>query len=214
VDGSTVGGSLNPYIDCTGKSEGDTSIVVFTNHADALAFARRQLSVTNLGPVGEVVGANWVVNTIPAYGRKAAAAIGGELMVSQAAEKYQRAAEARAKKRAAAEARKKAAARARARLRNTVEFIVTGSSANVTYGASNSSIQGSVPLDISEHIPSSPPSYYAITAQLNGGGTVSCTIKIGGRRISSATASGSYNIATCEAVWDPINGVWQDANSG
>jgi hypothetical protein len=214
VDGSTVGGSLNPYIDCTGKSEGDTSIVVFTNHADALAFARTQLSVTNLGPVGEVVGANWVVNTIPAYGRKAAAALGGKLMVSQAAEKYQRAAEARAKKRAAAEARKKAAARARARLRNTVEFIVTGSSADVTYGAANSNMQASVPLDISEHIPVSPPAYYAITAQLNGNGTVSCTIKIGGRPISSATASGSYNIATCEAVWDPINGVWQDANSG
>ena len=46
------------------------------------------------------------------------------------------------------------------------------------------------------------------------GGTVSCTIKIDGRLIFSATANGGYNIATCEAVWDPINGVWQNANSG
>jgi hypothetical protein len=214
VNGGTVGGSLNPYIDCTGISEGDTSIVVFTSHAAALAFAQTQLGVTNLGPVGEVVGVNWVVNTMPAYGRKVAATLGGKLLISQAAEKYQRAARARAKKHAAAEARRKAAARARARLRNTVEFIVTGSSADVTYGPSGSNFQGSVPLDTSEHIPASPPIYYAITAQLNGGGTVSCAIKIGGRIISSGTATGSYNIAMFEAVQDPINGGWQDANSG
>jgi hypothetical protein len=84
----------------------------------------------------------------------------------------------------------------------------------VTYGPSGSDIQGPVPLDISEHIPASPPIDYAITAQLNGGGTVGCAIKIGGRVISSGTASGSYNIAMCEAVQDPINGGWQDANSG
>jgi hypothetical protein len=214
VDGGTSAGSLNPYVDCTGSSEGDTSIVVFTSHAGALAFAHTKLDVIDLGPVAEVVGVNWVVNTTPIYGRKVAAAIGGKLLISRASVRYQRAAKARARKKAAAEARRKAAAKARARLRNTVEFIVSGSPADVTYGPSGSNIQGSVPLDAKEHIPSTPPVYYAVSAQLNGSGTVSCEIKIGGRVISSGTASGSYNIASCEVVQDPISGGWQDANTG
>ena len=39
-------------------------------------------------------------------------------------------------------------------------------------------------------------------------------IEIGGQVISQATASGSYNIATAEAVFDPITGTWVDANTG
>ncbi len=52
-----------------------------------------------------------------------------------------------------------------------------------------------------------------ISAQLNGSGAVSCEIKIGGVIVSHGAASGSYNIASCEVVQDPIDGGWEDANS-
>jgi hypothetical protein len=122
------------------------------------------------------------------------------------------AAKARASKAAAARAAKrKAAARHRAwLLANSIQFIVSGSYAQVTYGAAGSDLQGSVPMDVTQRIGS--PIYYAIDAQLQGGGTVSCEIKVAGQVISRSTASGSYNIATCEISQDPITGDWQNDN--
>ncbi len=58
------------------------------------------------------------------------------------------------------------------------------------------------------------PAYYNISAQLQGSGSVTCKLKVDGKVISQATASGGYNIAMCEIVQDPISGNWQDANSG
>ncbi len=90
---------------------------------------------------------------------------------------------------------------------------MTGSFADVTYGPAGSDLTGSVPMDVRQRIPSAVPIYYAISAQRQGSGSVSCTIKVGGQVISQGTAQGGYNIAQCEIVEDPINGGWQDANS-
>jgi hypothetical protein len=94
-----------------------------------------------------------------------------------------------------------------------VTFIVSGSYANVTYGPAGSDYTGSVPMDVTNTIPSQPPIYYAIDAQLQGGGTVSCKIEVDGQTISQATAQGGYNIATCEISQDPLSGGWTDTNS-
>jgi hypothetical protein len=93
----------------------------------------------------------------------------------------------------------------------TVTYIVSGSYAQVTYGPAGSSYSGSVPMDVTQ--PLGNPLYYSIDAQLQGGGSVSCAIQVNGKTISSATATGGYNIAMCEIVQDPLYGGWTDANS-
>lgn len=105
---------------------------------------------------------------------------------------------------AAAPAATKSAAAA-----ETVTYEVTGSYADVTYGPAGSDFSGSVPLHVTK--PIGTPSYYSITAQLQGGGTVSCKILVGGKVISQATASGGYNIASCEISQGFLGG-WQDTN--
>lgn len=97
---------------------------------------------------------------------------------------------------------------------NTVTYIVTGTGgADVTYGPAGD-FNGQVPMNVTANIPSAPPVYYAINAQLQGEGTVSCTIEVNGQAISTATASGGYNIAGCEIGQDPITGQWQNDNDG
>ena len=96
-----------------------------------------------------------------------------------------------------------------------VTYVVTGSDgAQITYGPAGSDLSGSVPMHVTKHIPSSPPVYYAISAQLQGGGSVSCQILVDGKVISSSTATGGYNIASCEIGQDPLSGAWQDDNTG
>jgi hypothetical protein len=114
---------------------------------------------------------------------------------------------------AAAAAKRKAAKARRARLADTVEYVVTGTpGADVTYGPAGSDITGSVPMNVIARL--GDPAYYAINAQLQGGGTVSCKILVGGRVISSGTAEGGFNIASCEISQDSFSGSWQDDNSG
>jgi hypothetical protein len=106
---------------------------------------------------------------------------------------------------AAAPARAQAAAAAQ-----TVTYVVTGSPADVTYGPAGSSLSGSVPLRVTK--PLGTPAYYSVQAQLQGSGSVSCEIDVDGKAVSRGTASGGYQIASCEIVQDPFSGQWQDAN--
>jgi hypothetical protein len=93
----------------------------------------------------------------------------------------------------------------------SVTYIVTGSSsASVTYGPAGSDYNGSVPMRVSK--PLGDPAYYAINAQLQGGGYIECKIDVDGKVISRASASGGYNIADCEIGQDPITGQWQNDN--
>lgn len=95
----------------------------------------------------------------------------------------------------------------------TVTYVVTGSSADVTYGPAGSSLSGSVPMRKTDKLGSKPAAYYSIDAQLSGGGKVTCEIMISGKVISKATATGGYNIASCEISQDPFSGQWQDTNA-
>ena len=82
---STMPGGLSPHVGCDGISAGDTSVVVFTGHASAVAFARQMIQVSaSLGPVAEVVGPDWVVNTVPAFARRVMRAVGGQLLTPSA----------------------------------------------------------------------------------------------------------------------------------
>lgn len=62
-------------------SGGDTVLVVFDGHGDALAYARSVVSGW-LGPAVAVVGVNWVVNTDPLFGQRVRAVLGGEVLAS------------------------------------------------------------------------------------------------------------------------------------
>lgn len=95
--------------------------------------------------------------------------------------------------------------------RQTVTYVVKGSPADVTYGPAGSDASGSVPMRVTRRLRN--PQYYAISAQLNGSGSVSCKILVDGKAISRATATGGYNIADCEISQDPFSGKWQDTNS-
>jgi hypothetical protein len=78
---STMPGGLSPHVGCDGISSGDTSVVVFTDHGSALTFARNLIqSDSSLGPMAEVVGPDWVVNTVPAFARQVMHAVGGQLL--------------------------------------------------------------------------------------------------------------------------------------
>lgn len=92
----------------------------------------------------------------------------------------------------------------------TVTYVVTGSAANVTYGPTGTSLSGTVPMAVTK--PLGTPLYYSITAQLQGGGSVSCKIEVDGKVISSSTATGGYNLAMCEISPDPLSGQWSNTN--
>jgi hypothetical protein len=62
--------------------------------------------------------------------------------------------------------------------------------------------------------PLANPEFYAISAQLQGGGTVTCVIKVDGVPLSTSTATGGFNIADCEIGQDPITNLWEDDNTG
>ncbi len=94
----------------------------------------------------------------------------------------------------------------------TVTYVVTGSPADVTYGPAGSSLTATVPLD--KTVPLGTPAYYSVSAQLQGGGAVACKILVDGKAVSSAQATGSYNIASCEISPNPLTGSWEDTNSG
>jgi hypothetical protein len=168
------------------------------------------------GNGGTVITAqNWVVSTTPKIAYRVQKAVGGSFM-GQGPISPQQAAQTRlaAKQAAAKLARQRAARQAARRAANTITYVVTGSSANVTYGPAGTNLSGSVPMNVSAPIGNNPAAYYAVDAQLNGGGTVSVEILVGGKVISSATASGSYNIASAEIDQNPLTGQWENTNSG
>jgi hypothetical protein len=49
--------------------------------------------------------------------------------------------------------------------------------------------------------------YYAVTAQLQGGGDIMCKIQIGDA-VRVGHARGGYNICSAQLNSDPINGGW------
>jgi hypothetical protein len=103
-----------------------------------------------------------------------------------------------------------------------VVFIVSGSApdgVDITYGPAGTNLSGpstldgtakmSVPFDASA-------SYYALNAQLQGGGDITCKIVAEGPgdvplTVSHGAATGSYNICSAQATTsDGLS--WQDEN--
>ncbi len=95
----------------------------------------------------------------------------------------------------------------------TITYIVRGTSgAQVTYGPAGSDYNGNVPMRVTARLGN--PEYYAINAQLQGGGYVRCSIEVDGVPLSTASASGGFNIASCEIGQDPITNLWENDNTG
>jgi hypothetical protein len=96
----------------------------------------------------------------------------------------------------------------------TVTYVVRGAPgvAKVTYGPAGSSYNGNVPMRVTR--PLGHPEYYSIHAQLHGGGTVTCVLKVDGMPVSTATASGGYGIASCRIGQDPDTNLWENENNG
>ena len=91
-----------------------------------------------------------------------------------------------------------------------VTYVVTGSAAHVTYGPSGANFEGTGPLSVSQ--PLGQPQFYSINAQLTGGGSVTCLLKVGGVTIASNSASGNGNIASCQMDQN-LNGSWEATTS-
>ena len=91
-----------------------------------------------------------------------------------------------------------------------VTYVVTGSAAHVTYGPSGANFEGTGPLSVSQ--PLGQPQFYSINAQLTGGGSVTCLLKVDGVTIVSNSASGSGNIASCQMDQN-LNGSWEAATN-
>jgi Protein of unknown function (DUF732) len=104
---------------------------------------------------------------------------------------------------------------------DTVTYVVTGNAPSgyidptIDYGPAGSEFTGSVPMDVSDPIPSSPPSYYSINVQLSdAGGSVTCELQVDGVTISQSSAQGADQIASCEIGQNPTTGAWENDNSG
>jgi hypothetical protein len=186
---------------------------VFDNSVAPVTAANVELKA-NGGTV--IVGTNWFVSTTPKVAFRVQQALGGSFIGTAPVSPAQAsAAKAAAKASQEAAAAKKARQQAAHRLASTVTYVVTGTpGAQVTYGPAGSNFTGTVPMTVDAHIPNNPPIYYAIDAQLQGGGQVSCQILVAGKVISSANASGGFNIATCEIGQNPITGQWENDNNG
>jgi hypothetical protein len=75
-------GQAGQFADCSGASDGDTVIALFSDHANAVAYADGMiiLGLQLHTPTAEVVGPNWVVNTSPAFADEVVDAIGGQVI--------------------------------------------------------------------------------------------------------------------------------------
>jgi hypothetical protein len=239
--GGVVPGEVNPYVECTGISSGDTSVLMFTDHASALAYGNNILNV-NLsigGPAAEVVGPNWTVNTVPAFARKVVSAVGGQLISASTAP-----AAATPSPSAPAEQTDpngqqcasldslgycpgddpspSSAGPTMTKQTDIVVFSVSGSGEpTVQYGtnsSTNNPSEGAGPLGDGVYLPwqasmtyDSGALYYAVTAQLQGGGSIRDSVtevittwcsgsspKTESFPLANGSASGGYGIATAE----------------
>lgn len=82
-----------------------------------------------------------------------------------------------------------------------VAFKVTGSAPNgvdITYGSDSDNLQGGNTTPWKDHLKVKKDSqYYYVTAQLNGKGSLKCSITIGDV-VARGTARGSYNVCTAQ----------------
>ena len=229
--GSTVSGALSRYAGCSGSSSGDTAIVMFKDHASAVAYAGRMLSTgQSLGdPTAEVVGPDWTVNTVPAFADKVVKAVGGQLMTEPS----------NASGASSVPQPSAPAAVTMTRQTDRVVFRVSGSGyPSVQYGSDsdNNDVPGGygplgdgVALPWSASMTYDPNAlYYAVTAQLEGSGGISDSVtevittycsdgshKTERFLLAHGHASGGYAIARAEyADGDTGNATQAESDAG
>jgi len=179
-------------------NQDDTTIVVFTGHDQAASYARDiVVAVADLPPnTTAVLGVNWALSTTSStYAQTAQKILGGTILDPQAAPSPTPAA---------------------TQAPEQVTYACTGhGSVNITYGP-NGSQHSAYHLPFSHTDPLTQGAlYYATTAQLQGGGSVSCTTTVQTDDLlgyaqtvdNTGSADGGYNIATAE-VCSGING-WE-----
>lgn len=229
--GGTVTGEVNPFAGCDGTTAGDTAILVFTDHADAVAYAH---SMINVGEetgdqAAEVIGPNWTVNTGPVFAAKVLKAIGGQLLTGPPV----------AGASAGPESPAPAAEPTMTRQSDVVVFRVSGTGyPSILYGSDsdNRSPKGGYgALGDGNVLPwkaslayDSGALYYAVTAQLEGSGDISDSVtevvttwcSDGSKHterfpLASGHASGGYSIARAEyASGDTGNAAQAESDAG
>lgn len=89
-----------------------------------------------------------------------------------------------------------------------VRFLVEGDApqgVDITYGSDSDNRQGNG-MPFAATLPAhSDAMYYAVTAQLNGSGDITCTVQIG-KHVKMGHASGSYNICSAQLNAGPFGG--------
>lgn len=94
--------------------------------------------------------------------------------------------------------------------KHTVEFIVTGSPADVTYGHGGSTSHGTVPMHLTKPL-NGGASDYTLTAVLGNSGHVTVKILVDGKLIAKATAEGLYQSADAVITKNPFTDQWENA---
>ena len=92
--------------------------------------------------------------------------------------------------------------------RNEVVFSVTGTApggVDITYGDDGSNYQGSAPPFHARLRIKKGAMYYVVTAQLQGGGNITCRVTIG-RAVKVSHAVGGYNICSAQLNSDFLGG--------
>lgn len=236
--GGVVPGEVNPYVECTGITSGDTSVLMFTDHASALAYGNDMLNVgLSIGPAAaEVVGPNWTVNTVPAFARKVVSAVGGQLISAPAAPAAAAPSPSAPTETTDPNGQQCASLDSlgycpgddpsptptMTKQTDIVVFSVSGSGEpTVQYGtdsSTNNPSEGAGPLGDGVYPPwhasmtyDSGALYYAVTAQLQGGGSISDSVtevittwcsgsspKTESFPLANGSASGGYGIAQAE----------------
>jgi len=176
----------------------DTQIIVFKDHKAAAAYASTAVvSLTGLpGDTSAVVGVNWVLTTTSSdYASNAHTVLGGQLLAPQDAPSQTPAATPAPEQ---------------------VTYSCTGHGAvDITYGPNGSQHSAhSLPFTHTDALDASAQ-YFVTTAQLQGGGSVSCTTSVqtddllGYAQVvsNSGSADGGYNIASAQVCsgadgWD------------
>jgi hypothetical protein len=95
----------------------------------------------------------------------------------------------------------------------TVTFRVRGtaSGVDITYGSDSDNRQGPNSLPWQSTMArddSGDTLYYSVTAQLNGGGDITCDVLVGSKVVATGHASGGYNICMAQIGQDPLTEEW------
>lgn len=93
---------------------------------------------------------------------------------------------------------------------HTVEFVVTGSPADVTYGHGGSTSHGTVPMHLTKAL-NGGATDYTLTAVLGNGGHVTVKILVDGKVIAKATGEGLYQSADVVITKNPFTDQWENA---